>query len=199
MVQIKQLPDLLSQFLRKTPVKEREKGAITVAETLIALGVGATVLAVVFAGIPALVAARNASTGMNGLTQIVSSVRMTFGVRNNFGGLNTTLARNLAGFPQHFLIQGASSPQHPWSGNVEISGSGQTFSVEFQDMPNSACTSLVATTAEMAESIDIGGTVLDLNATDDLNTSGTDESVAADIAGLCANSPPNNVVWTFRG
>ncbi len=184
-------------FRRKSP-DDREKGAITVAETLIALGVGATVLAVVFAGIPALVAARNASTGMTGLTQIVSSVRMTFGVRNNFGGLNTALARNLAGFPQHFLIAGESSPQHPWSGDVEIAGSGQTFTIEFESMPGDACTSLVATTAEMANSIDIGGTVLDLDATDDPNTE-NDESLAADIAALCAVSPPNDVTWTFRG
>ncbi len=199
MMLLKQLNNLLTNVFRKKPNEASDKGAITVAETLIALGVGTTVLAVVFAGIPALVDARNASTGMNGLTQIVSAVRMTFGVRNNFGGLNTTLARNLAGFPQHFLIEGEALPQHPWSGNVEISGSGQAFTVEFQSMPDSACSTLVATTAEMAQSVNIGGTDLNLAATDDPNTSNSDESVAADIAALCSNSPPNNVAWTFRG
>ncbi len=189
---------LLNRAWRRKSPSDREKGAITVAETLIALGVGATVLAVVFAGIPALVAARNASTGMSGLTQIVSSVRMTFGVRNNFGGLNTALARNLAGFPQHFLIQGQTSPQHPWSGDVEINGAGQSFTIEFSQMPQAACTSLVATTAEMSESVEIGGKTLDITAQDDPNT-GPDESAAADIATLCADNPPNDVTWTFRG
>ncbi len=183
----------ISHFFRAKPPSEREKGAITVAETLIALGVGATVLAVVFAGIPALVAARNASTGMNGLTQIVSTVRMTFGIRNNFEGLNTTLASSLAGFPRHFIVAGSTSPQHPWNGNVEITGDGQSFSVVFEDLPDAACSSLVATTAEMAESVDIGGTELDLSAADQ------EDSSAADIAGLCATTPPNDVEWTFRG
>lgn len=196
---VKFLKKLLNNTFAKNSKEVREKGAITVAETLIALGVGTTVLAVVFAGIPALVAARNASTGMNGLTQIVSAVRMTFGVRNSFGGLNTALARNLAGFPQHFLVEGEPLPQHPWSGNVEIAGSGQSFTIEFQTMPNDACSSLVATTAEMAQSVNIGGTVLNLGATDDPNTSSEDESIAADIAALCSDSPPNNVTWTFRG
>ncbi len=187
---------LAIRIVRSTPKTEQQKGAITVAETLIALGVGATVLAVVFAGIPALVAARNASTGMNGLTQIVSTVRMTFGVRNNFTGLNTALARNLAGFPQHFIIEGETAPQHPWNGDVEITGAGQSFSVEFTGMPDAACASLVATTAEMAESVDIGGNVLDLSADapSDPNTVNT-----ADIADLCSTTPPNDVVWTFRG
>ncbi len=195
---VKYMIQFLFPSFRNKSKSERQKGAITVAETLIALGVGATVLAVVFAGIPALVAARNASTGMNGLTQIVSAVRMTFGVRNNFGGLNTALAQNLAGFPQHFLVEGEDSPQHPWNGDVDITGTGRTFTVEFQDMPDDACSSLVATTAEMAQSVEIDGTVLDLEAENDPNTP-DDESIAADIASLCSNSPPNNVVWTFRG
>ncbi len=193
------LTQSFNKFFRRGSSTEREKGAITVAETLIALGVGTTVLAVVFAGIPALVSARNASTAMNGLTQIVSAVRMTFGVRNNFTGLNTELARSLAGFPQHFLIEGVASPQHPWTGDVEIVGNGQTFTVQFSDMPDDACSSLVATTAEMAQSIDIGGTTLDLDAEDNPITTGTDESTAADIAGLCTETPPNDVIWTFRG
>ncbi len=193
---------LIRHFLKTQKTSSalnNQKGAITVAETLIALGVGATVIAVVFAGIPALVSARNASTGMNGLTQIVSSVRMTFGVRNNFGGLNTALARNLAGFPQHFLIAGEDAPQHPWGGDIEITGNGQEFTIRFSEMDDDACSSIVATTAEMAVSIQIGETVLDLNAVDDVNTQGEDESEAADIARLCNNTPPNNVVWTFSG
>ena len=182
----------LNDHLRKKTPSDSEKGAITVAETLIALGVGTTILAVVFAGIPALVAARNVSTGINGLTQIVSSVRMTFGVRNNFNGLNTELAGNLAGFPRHFLVNGANAPQHPWNGNVAIAGTGRTFTVEFEGMPDDACSSLVATTAEMAQTISIGGTALNLGADED-------DSDSADIAGLCSASPPNNVIWTFRG
>lgn len=186
------LIQLLNSVFRRNAPSDSEKGAITVAETLIALGVGTTILAVVFAGIPALVAARNVSTGMNGLTQIVSSVRMTFGVRNNFNGLNTDLAESLAGFPQHFLVNGATSPQHPWNGNVTIEGTGQTFTVEFETMPDDACSSLVATTAEMAQSVDIGGTTLDLEAEGE-------NAPSADIAGLCSATPPNDVVWTFRG
>ena len=193
---------LIRHFLKTQKTSSalnNQKGAITVAETLIALGVGATVIAVVFAGIPALVSARNASTGMNGLTQIVSSVRMTFGVRNNFGGLNTALARNLAGFPQHFLIAGQDAPQHPWGGDIEITGNGQEFTIQFSEMGDDACSSIVATTAEMADSIQIGETTLDLTAVDDQSTGDQDESEAADIARLCNNSPPNDVVWTFSG
>lgn len=186
------LIQLLNNALRNRTSSDSEKGAITVAETLIALGVGATILAVVFAGIPALVAARNVSTGMNGLTQIVSSVRMTFGVRNNFEGLNTALARNLAGFPRHFLVGEDDPPQHPWNGDVTIAGTGQTFTVEFEGLPDDACSSIVASTAEMAQSVDIGGTELDLDADDD-------DADSADIAGLCSATPPNDVTWTFRG
>ena len=191
--------NLIHKLFGKNDSQDKEKGAITVAETLIALGVGATVLSAVFAGIPALMDARNASAGMNGLTQIVSSVRMTFGVRNSFSGLNTNLAKSLAGFPKQFLIEGEDEPRLPWNGDVEINGTGQTFTVKFSAMPDAACSSLIASTANMAQSVNIGGTELDLQATDDASTIGTDESEAADIARLCANTPPNDLVWKFRG
>ena len=129
---------LFLKWLRRKPRKDAqsdpEKGAITIAETLIALGIGASVLAVVFAGIPALTDARNHSTSMSGLTQIVTSIRSTFGVRNNFDGLNTDLARQLAGFPPNFIA--GDDVRHPWGGIVTITGDNDgTFDVAFADHP----------------------------------------------------------------
>ena len=116
---------LFLKWLRRKPRKDSqsdpEKGAITVAETLIALGIGASILAVVFAGIPALTSARNHSTSMSGLTQMATSIRSTFGVRNNFAGLDTDLARQLAGFPPNF-VGGDDVIRHPWGGIVTITG-----------------------------------------------------------------------------
>ena len=95
--------------------RNREKGAITVMETLIALVVGTAVMAAVFAGIPALQDARRSTTGINGLMQIATSVRSTFGIRNNFTGLTTDLATSLAGFPRNFID--GENVRHPWGGN----------------------------------------------------------------------------------
>jgi len=182
----------------KRCAKDGEKGAITVAETLIALGVGSTVLAVVFAGIPAVVDARNASAAVSGLTQIASAVRTTFGVRNSYAGLTTELAQNLSGFPPHFINE--SGIQHPWGGEVTIENGtvAGTFTISFDDMPAGPCSSLATTTLDLARSIDIGGETVNLNAVDDTNTE-EDESNAADIAGLCSANTPTDITWTFRG
>ena len=155
---------LILEWLRRKPRKDShsdpEKGAITVAETLIALGIGSTVLAVVFAGIPALTDARNHSTSMSGLTQMATSIRSTFGVRNNFAGLDTDLARQLAGFPPNF-VGGDDLIRHPWGGIVTITGDTDgTFDIAFADLPESSCSQLVTSTAALAQSIDVGGTVL---------------------------------------
>ncbi len=177
---------------------DKEKGAITVAETLIALGVGATVLAVVFAGIPALVNARNSSAAVSGLTQIAVAVRSTFSARNDFTGLTIDLAKNLSGFPPNFIS--GTSVKHPWGGAIDVlpvSGSDE-FTITFEDMPADGCTSIATTTIDLVEEISIGQTTVDLSATDDGNTD-VDEGRAADIAGLCNTNPPNDLIWTFQG
>ncbi len=179
---------------------DREKGAITIAETLIALGVGSTIIAVVFAGIPALVNARNASAGVSGLTQIAVSVRSTFGARNNYTGLTTEMAQNLSGFPPNFVVGG--TPQHPWGGGIDVlpdSSNASNFSITYKAMPKEGCTSIATTTIDLVESIKIGGTEVNLSATDDASTPNTDESEPADIAGLCNANAPADVIWTFQG
>ena len=177
----------------------KEKGAITVAETLIALGVGATVLAVVFAGIPALMNARNSSAAVSGLTQIAVAVRSTFSARSDFTGLTIDLVKNLSGFPPNFLA--GTSVKHPWGGEIDVlpvSGADQ-FIISFKDMPADGCTSITTTTINLVKAIKIGSTTVDLSAVDNSTTADTEKSKVADIAGLCNTSPPNDVVWTFQG
>ena len=188
---------LILEWLRRKPRKnshsDSEKGAITVAETLIALGIGSTVLAVVFAGIPALTDARNHSTSMSGLTQIVTSIRSTFGVRNNFDGLTTELARQLAGFPPNF-VGGDDVIRHPWGGEVTITGDTDgTFDVAFDDLPESSCSQLVTSTADLAQEIDVGGTVLGTEGEDEDGNATDPEAVTE----LCDGGA--EVTWTFRG
>ena len=184
---------LLRRHQRKETKPDPEKGAITVAETLIALGIGSTVLAVVFAGIPALTDARNHSTSMSGLTQIVTSIRSTFGVRNNFNGLNTDLARQLAGFPPNFIS--GDDIRHPWGGIVTITGDNDgTFDVVFAAMPEAACSQLVTSTADLAQGINVGGTVLGSAGPDDGDGNPTDPKTVTE---LCDGGA--QVAWTFRG
>ena len=184
---------LLRRHQRKETKPDPEKGAITVAETLIALGIGSTVLAVVFAGIPALTDARNHSTSMSGLTQIVTSIRSTFGVRNNFNGLNTDLARQLAGFPPNFIS--GDDIRHPWGGIVTITGDNDgTFDVAFAAMPEAACSQLVTSTADLAQGINVGGTVLGSAGPDDGDGNPTDPKTVTE---LCDGG--GQVTWTFRG
>ena len=184
---------LLRRHQRKETKPDSQKGAITVAETLIALGIGATVMAVVFAGIPALTDARNHSTSMSALTQIVTSIRSTFGVRNNFDGLNTDLARQLAGFPPNFIT--GDDIRHPWGGDVTITGGDDgTFSVVFESMPEAACSQLVTSTTDLAQGIDIGGTVLgSAGPNGDDGRATTPQTVTQ----LCDGGA--EVTWTFRG
>ena len=190
---VQYLLKLLRRQQRKETKPDPEKGAITVAETLIALGIGATVLAVVFAGIPALTDARNHSTSMSGLTQIVTSIRSTFGVRNNFDGLDTDLARQLAGFPPNF-VAGDDIIRHPWGGIVTITGANDgTFNIAFADMPESSCSQLVTSTVELAQTIDIGGTVLGTEGVDQAG----DPIAPQAVTELCDGGA--EVTWTFRG
>ena len=190
---VQYLLKLLRRQQRKETKPDPEKGAITVAETLIALGIGATVLAVVFAGIPALTDARNHSTSMSGLTQIVTSIRSTFGVRNNFEGLDTDLARQLAGFPPNF-VGGDDIIRHPWGGIVTITGDNDgTFDVAFDALPESSCSQLVTSTADLAQTIDVGGTVLG-TAGEDADGTPTDPETVTELCNGGAE-----VTWTFRG
>ena len=178
--------------------RNREKGAITVMETLIALVVGTAVMAAVFAGIPALQDARRSTTGINGLMQIATSVRSTFGIRNNFTGLTTDLATSLAGFPRNFID--GENVRHPWGGTVDIAvdpDNSQQFTITFNDVDNAGCTTVVTTSVNLAEEVDVGGTVVTLGAVDDADTPDEDESSAANIAALCENDI--EIEWTFTG
>ena len=187
----------LIKTLREALRRNHEKGAITVMETLIALVIGTAVLSAVFAGIPALQDARRSTTGINGLMQIATSIRSTFGTRNNFVGLTTDLATQLAGFPRNF-IDGANV-RHPWGGTVDIAvdpGNSQQFTITFNDVDDAGCTTVVTSTVDIAEEVDVGGTVVNLNAIDDGATP-EDESAAANIAGLCIDDI--EIQWLFSG
>ena len=188
----------LLEILRRLRSEDREKGAITVAETLIALGVGSAVLGIVFAGIPALTAARDASNAQNGLAQLSTAVRSTFGARGDFTGLTTELATSLAGFPQHFRSGGGVI--HPWGGAISVNAdttNSRRFTVEFEDVPNRGCTTIAAATTALATAIQIDTTTVDLSATDDPSTSNIDEGSAANIAGLCSAADEVSIIWTF--
>ena len=67
---------------------------------------------------------------------MATSIRSTFGVRNNFDGLDTDLARQLAGVPPNF-VGGDDIIRHPWGGIVTITGDTDgTFDIAFADLPN---------------------------------------------------------------
>ena len=192
---MKILEFLRSLFRRKKsdPPKDSEKGAITVAETLIALGIGATIIGVVFAGIPAMINARNSSTGLNGLMQISTVVRNTYGIRNNYNGLNSALAIRLAGFPPHFVVDGDAL--HPWGGAIEINvdaANAQRFTITFEDMPADGCSQIVAATQDAADALTIDGTALGDNLGNDPNAPDP-----AEIGDVCDGD--NDIVWTFGG
>ena len=185
-------------YFRQSRRQDREKGAITVAETLIALGVGATVLAVVFAGIPALTGARDANQTLAGLSQLSTAIRSTFSARPDFTGLNNELARQLAGYPPQF--RAGANLVHPWGGDITIApatGNTRRFTVLFEDVPSNGCTTIAAATVTLANSIQVGTTVIDLDAVDDPTTTGVDESAPANIAGLCTATDEVDVTWTF--
>ncbi len=183
----------LFRRIKPTSPKDSEKGAITVAETLIALGIGATVIGVVFAGIPAMINARNASTGLTGLMQIATVVRNTYGIRNNFTGLDTELAVRLAGFPPHFVDEDAA--QHPWGGAITIGPNANTqrFDITFEDMPEDGCNQIVASTQDAVETITIGGSSIGEDQDGDPNTVDP-----ATITDLC-DGGDTDIVWTFGG
>lgn len=192
MIRLSPIP--LSKFRTiVTTDHDKEKGAITVAETLIALGIGATVLALVFAGIPALVNARNSSAAVNGLTQIAVAVRSTFSSRSDFTGLTIDLVKNLSGFPPSFIA--GTSVKHPWGGEIDVlpvSGTDQ-FSISFKEMPADGCTAITTTTIDLVKAIKIGATTVNLSPAD------KEVSKVAEIVRLCNTSPPNDIVWTFQG
>ena len=192
---MKILKFLLALFRRRKPDRKNdsEKGAITVAETLIALGIGAAIIGVVFAGIPAMISARNASTGLNGLMQIATVVRNTYGIRNNYTGLDTALSINLAGFPPHFVVAGAA--QHPWGGAIEVSdvaANPQRFTVTFENMPGDGCSQIVAATQDAADALTVDGTALGEDQDGDPNTADP-----AQIGDVCEDDV--DIVWTFGG
>ncbi len=174
---------------------QREKGAITVAETLIALAVGSAVLAGVFAGLPALQEARHASSGLNGLSQLVTTIRATFGPRNSFSGLDTALAQTLAGFPRSFLE--GSAAKHPWGGAITVAavtGNTRQFEVTFDDVTESGCTSIVASTLDFAEEVDVGGKVIGLKYKNGSVSTDAD-AVTATVAAECDDEV--DIKWTF--
>ena len=77
-----------------------------------------------------------------------------------------------------------------------IRATTQQFTITFNDVDDAGCTSVVTSTVDIAEEVDVGGTVVDLNAVDDAGTP-ADESAPANIADLCQNDIA--VAWTFSG
>ncbi len=179
----------------KQAAYDSEKGAITVAETLIALGIGATVIGVVFAGIPAMINARNATTGLNGLLQISTVVRNTYGIRNTYAGLNTELAIDFAGFPPHFIINNGA--RHPWGGAIVVSSTGdndERFMIQFSDMPEEGCVQIAASSQDTAEILTIDNSEIGV----DSAPNDPDNDELTTITGLCEEGD-KDVAWTFGG
>ena len=84
--------------------------------------------------------------------------------------------------------------RHPWGGTVTITGDTDgTFDIAFDDMPESSCSQLVTSTVELAQTIDVGGTVLGTAGVD-----GDGNPIAPEaVTDLCDGGAA--VTWTFRG
>lgn len=105
-----------------------------------------------------MINARNSSPGLTGLMQVATVVRNTYGIRNNFAGLDTDLAINLAGFPSHSIVDGGA--QHPWGRVIDVGvdpANIQQFTFTFEDMPEGGCIQIVASTENTAINVAIGG------------------------------------------
>ena len=181
--------------LRSAAARNRQRGAITITEALIVIGIGGTIVAGGIAMVPVLQNSLRVSDAQSGLSQIVVAVRGTFGARNSYQGLTTELAAGLAGFPRDFVS--GTDVLHPWNEDVQI-GPGDTtreFFIQFDSMESGPCASVATSTLDMAESVVIGSTTVDLDAVDDAATTAVDESEAANIAGLCTDGV--NVRWNF--
>lgn len=176
-------------FKFKNTDKNNSKG-ITLVESLLAIAVGALVIA----GAVAFYVNAQGNTRKNeAQTQvqaIASGIASAYQGTNNYSDLSNAVALNYKIFPSN-MVSG-TTVNNPWKGAVTLSGTATTYSISYASVPQDACASLVSTnavgTGSGYTSITVNGTAL---------TPPVTPSAAATACSVSSTSG-NTIVWTLR-
>jgi hypothetical protein len=127
----------------------------TLVEQLLVLGIGGLLLA----GSIVLGTTVYANLSSNSATQqvgaLMSNVKALYAGTNGYGtaSLNATLI-SAGEVPVDMLVGGAIT--NAWGGTVTVTGAGQSFTIEFDGVPQAACVKLASTNLSGVTGVAIG-------------------------------------------
>ncbi len=169
--------------------RERREEGLSVMEIVIIALVGLILLAAVLIVYHRFQRDNEVSTGISDLTSSISSIEAQFQGQSSYGTSGTslnTLAINAKLVPSSMVVNG--SLQDPWGGAVTIAAATQGFTIEYQNLPQSACEALGKLQMGGLLSTTINGSTLAGGQNPPANN-----PVAVD--GACTTGNNNTITW----
>ena len=166
----------------KTP-RFKTRG-LTLIEALLFLGIAAVVIvaAVAFYNNAANNQRMNQATTQ--LQAYISGIKNLYETQTTYAGLAEDIVIDAAIAPQN-AVEGPAALEHPWGDPVTITGTADTFTITFQDMPQDACLNMLSAgliNSGSVRQITIGATTFDRG----------NEPTPATAQGACDDDPANN-------
>jgi hypothetical protein len=146
------------------------------------------IAAVVIIGAIALLSTAFSSANTNAVSEQVSAIqsgvkKLYSGQSSNYSGLDNSVLAAAGVFPSTLAAASSGKVTNTWNGDVIVSGSGTTFTIQFTTVPQSVCVNAVSAGGGWT-SISINGTDITLPAT------------PADASADCSSSSDNSITWT---
>lgn len=117
------------------------------------------------------------------ITSIMAGVKSTYGGRQGFAGLTTTVMINSGGFPAN-MVSG-TNVSNVWGGAVTVAaaniapGTNNAFAITYTSVPQVECTALVSQVAGVFRIVTVGGTAVKTTTAPELDVTALTTACAA--------------------
>lgn len=145
--------------MTQRPAHRRPEAGLTIIETLIAILVGLVVLGgAVYLG-TRLFGTTKVSSAQQDIMAVIGSVKQIYNGNPSFAGLDNTVAINSQIIPSDWNIAG-NAVSNQWSGGVTIATAAivTQFTLEMDDVPQSACVQLGSFAPSAWVNVTVNGT-----------------------------------------
>ncbi|NRO98855.1 pilus assembly protein [Paraburkholderia sp. NMBU_R16] len=139
--------------IRRSPIVA-QRGA-SLLEAIAYLGIAA----IVVIGAVALLSGAFSSAGTNALTEQVNAIqtgvkKLYMGQGSGYTGLTNAVVASAGIFPSSIPVNGGKATDS-WGGDINVTGNGATFSIQYTNIPASVCINAITTGGSWA-SINVG-------------------------------------------
>lgn len=178
--------------MKLTNTFKRSRG-VTLVELGIVIAIGATILAIVMKGVPALLADNRANAEIGELPAVITKIQRQYNSAPSYASVTLSDAVSLNAFPAERVVN-ATTVTNRWGGTVQLTPTtlntpDDALTLTSSSVPDAECKSVIPAIANIMRTITVGST--------NVKPDGAQVNLRAVGASCTSANNSNTIAYTF--